>query len=223
MPKTEGKTKKRNFTDCEVEVLVDEVEQRRAVLFGGHSTGVTNAKKTCEWQHVADAVNSVASQGRTMAEVKEKRSNIKVDAKKRIAAHRQSVRAAGGGKGEPELTPLDRKLAGILGETLLSGVEREEEGDTDAGPHEPAQDSVAGCASEASSVSAAAAEVPRTSTASDACASMPKPATSARVLTDSVLQVQREHVDAVREIARELKEINELSALNSSIKEFLKK
>ena len=64
MPKTEGKTKKRNFTDCEVEVLVDEVEQCLTVLFGAHSTGVINAKKTCAWQHVADAVNAVASQGR---------------------------------------------------------------------------------------------------------------------------------------------------------------
>ena len=56
----------------EVDVLVDEVEQRQTVLFGAHSTGVTNAKKTCAWQHVADAVNAVASQGRTMAEVKKK-------------------------------------------------------------------------------------------------------------------------------------------------------
>ena len=45
LPKTEGKTKKRNFTDCEVEVLVDEVEQCLTVLFGAHSMGVINAKK----------------------------------------------------------------------------------------------------------------------------------------------------------------------------------
>ena len=139
--KIAGKTKKRNFTECEVEVLVNEVEQPRNVLFGAHSTGVTNCKKACAWQHVADAVNVVASQGCTMAEIKKKWSDIKVDAKKRIAAHRQSIRAMGRGEGEPDLTPMDQKLAGIIGEPLLSGVVPEEEGDTDAGPHGPAEDS----------------------------------------------------------------------------------
>ncbi len=51
------RAKKRNFTQCEVEVLIDEVEQRKSVLFGGHGTGITNAKKAAEWQRVADAVN----------------------------------------------------------------------------------------------------------------------------------------------------------------------
>ncbi|XP_062386939.1 t-SNARE domain-containing protein 1-like [Sardina pilchardus] len=223
MAKSDRNTKKRNFTDCEVEVLVNEVEQRQRVLFGGHSSGITNAKKTCEWEHVAHAVNAAASQGRTIAEIKKKWSDIKVDAKKRIAAHRQSVRATGGGKGQPELTQLDEKLAGIIGETLLSGIVREEEGDTDVGPHETAEDSVAGCSSEAN-VAAAAAEVPSPSTASDPPAATPRPATSARVLTDAVLQVQREHVEAIREVARELREIkNELSELNANIKEFVQK
>ena len=75
MPKAEIKAKKRNFTQCEVKVLVGEVEKRTAVLFGGHSVGsdwVTNAKKALEWQHVADNVNAVASEGRSVAELKTK-------------------------------------------------------------------------------------------------------------------------------------------------------
>ena len=50
MAKKDRKTKKRNFTDCEVEVLVNEVEQRQRVLFGGHSLGITNAKKKNIWE-----------------------------------------------------------------------------------------------------------------------------------------------------------------------------
>jgi len=50
------------------------------MLFGGHSVGITNAKKALEWQKVADAVNAVASQPRTVAEIKK----IKVEAKKRL-------------------------------------------------------------------------------------------------------------------------------------------
>ena len=70
MPKAERKAKQRSFTQCEVEVLVGMVEKRKAVLFGGHS--VTNAKKALEWQHVADNVNDVASEGWSVAEVKKK-------------------------------------------------------------------------------------------------------------------------------------------------------
>ncbi len=40
------------------------------MLFGGHSVGITNAKKALEWQMVADAVNAVASQPRTVTEIK---------------------------------------------------------------------------------------------------------------------------------------------------------
>ena len=72
---TERKTT-RNFTQCKLEVLVGEVEMRTAVLFGGHSVGVTSAKKALEWHHVAENVNAVASQGRTVAQVKKKSGQI---------------------------------------------------------------------------------------------------------------------------------------------------
>jgi len=62
-----GNKKKCNFTQCEVEVIVGKVEKRRKILFGGHSVGITNAKKALEWQKVADAVNAVASQPRVEA------------------------------------------------------------------------------------------------------------------------------------------------------------
>lgn len=42
----------------------------------------------------------------------------KVEAKRRIAL--QSVCATGGGKGTPELNPLDERLAGIIWAHLLS-------------------------------------------------------------------------------------------------------
>ncbi|XP_063072725.1 nuclear apoptosis-inducing factor 1-like [Engraulis encrasicolus] len=207
-----AKTKKRNFTDCEVEVLIDEVTDRRQTLFGGQSSGVTNSKKAYEWQHVTDAVNAVASQGRTMAEIKKKWSDMKVEAKKSISAHRQSVTATGGGEAGPELSEQDAKIAGVIGEKLLSGVVTEQEGDTDAAPQETVPDDACGEAGASSWSVPAQASGPS-----------PKPA-SGRVLTDAVLQVQRDHVEAVREVASELKDIKkELFILNENIKEFMKK
>ncbi len=64
MANSEKKAKKRNFTQCETEVLVGEVEARKNT-FGGHSVGITNAKKTrvaacdggSEWCQLRRSVN----------------------------------------------------------------------------------------------------------------------------------------------------------------------
>ncbi len=68
--------------------------------------------------------------------MKKKWSDFKVDAKNRITLHRKNVCATGGGRGEPELTPLDEKMTGIIGESLLNGVVTEAEGDSDVGPQD---------------------------------------------------------------------------------------
>ena len=62
--------------------------------------------------------------------------DIKVEAKKRLASHRQTVCAIGWETGQPELTLQDENLARIIGESLLNGVVKGVEGDTDAGPQE---------------------------------------------------------------------------------------
>ena len=85
------------------------------------------------WQ----TIYAVASEGRSVAEVKKKWSDVKVEAKKRLASHRQSVCATGGRMGQPKLTPLDEQLVGIIGKSLLSDVVMEVEGDTGAGPIYP--------------------------------------------------------------------------------------
>ncbi len=57
------KQKTKLNTQCEVEVLVGEVENRKEMFFGGLNMGITNAEKAAEWRLVADAVNAVASDG----------------------------------------------------------------------------------------------------------------------------------------------------------------
>lgn len=105
------KSKKKNFSDCEIEVLLAEVERRRRVLFNGVSMGVSNRRKRMEWHRVCVAVNNVSSDHRSPGEVKKKWFDIKVQAKKRISAHRQSVGAAGWSS---PLSPLDERVAFIM-------------------------------------------------------------------------------------------------------------
>ena len=97
-----------------MEVLVGEVDKRNAVLFGGHSVGVINAKKALEWQHVADNVNAVASEGQSVAEVK-KKSDIKVEAKKCLASHRQSAVPRAGERASQNSPPWIKNWRGSSG------------------------------------------------------------------------------------------------------------
>lgn len=131
MEEQKRKAKKRNFTDCEMEVLLSEVEGRKKVLFGGLSAGISNKRNILEWEQVTEAVNAVTSVPRTVQETKKKRSDLKVVVKKRICAHRRSVVTTGGGQGITDLSAFDARVGAIIGETGLSGVLPEFQGDTD--------------------------------------------------------------------------------------------
>uniref|UniRef100_A0A8C5C235 Myb/SANT-like DNA-binding domain-containing protein n=1 Tax=Gadus morhua TaxID=8049 RepID=A0A8C5C235_GADMO len=123
--------KKRNFTESELEILLHEVEMRKHMLFGTLSTGTNAKQKRSEWERVCEAVNAVGSQQRTHSEIKKKWSDLKVEVKRRVSAHRRSVTATGGGTGVGELSPFDLRVAALIGDTALTGVVGAHEGDTD--------------------------------------------------------------------------------------------
>lgn len=60
-----------------------------------------------------------------MPGIKKKWSGLKVEAKKRIASHCQSVTVTGGGNSTPELTLLDTKTATVLGQASVTGKGKE--------------------------------------------------------------------------------------------------
>lgn len=81
--------------------------------------------------------------------------------------------------------------------------------------------SVAGCSSRASGYDAAA-EQPSGPSVSTARGS--QPSSSGRVLTDAVLEMQREVINSIREVAKELGEIKTvLTEINCTMREFLNK
>ena len=80
--------KKKNFTETELEEVLSKVEARKNVLFGTLSSGIRSQRKKTGWESVCQAVNAVGSENRTQAEVKKKWSDIKVNVKRRLAAHR---------------------------------------------------------------------------------------------------------------------------------------
>ncbi len=89
---SEKEAKKRNFTQCETEVLVGEVETRKNILF------------------------AASSEGRVLSEIQEKWSDIKVKAKRCIVLVPRA-RARGHWS-----STLLMRFAAIIGESLLSWV-----------------------------------------------------------------------------------------------------
>ena len=52
---SEHKAKDIHFTDCEIEILVGEIEARKQLLFGIHGAGHTNKMTFVEWEHVEES------------------------------------------------------------------------------------------------------------------------------------------------------------------------
>lgn len=114
--------RKKNFSEAEIEIILSEVELKKHILFSSISSGVTGTGKSKAWKEVTDAVNVVSAVPRTMPEVKRKWFDIKMEAKKRICAHRKNISATGGGGSLSKLSNTDERIAGIIGESALSGI-----------------------------------------------------------------------------------------------------
>ncbi len=69
---------KKNFTESEIEVLLAEVEVRAGTLFGSLSSGLSHKTKCVAWQCIAQAVNEVGGQQRSLKDVKKKKNEIAV-------------------------------------------------------------------------------------------------------------------------------------------------
>ena len=85
-----------NWSGAEIEALLGQVEQRRAVIFCSVSGGLTGHQKDEAWARTTEAVNAASSVGRTAAEVKKKWTDLKSDSKKRVAKHRRETQATRG-------------------------------------------------------------------------------------------------------------------------------
>jgi hypothetical protein len=84
MSKTETeRARKENFTSDEVEVLIQGVSKRTAIVNGkfGNGVGVTNESKNAAWESIAREVSAASGISRTADDVKRKwiRRNSKSD------------------------------------------------------------------------------------------------------------------------------------------------
>ncbi len=104
---------------AEIDQLLSEVEQRKSIIFSSVSSGVRGPEKNKEWEKITAAVNSVSSVPRTIAEIKKKWFDMKLDSKKRLSNLKRSMTATGGGQQDTEVRRIDERIRGIIGNVAL--------------------------------------------------------------------------------------------------------
>ena len=114
--------------NARLEVLISEEEARNYILFGSLSSGISTKTKKLAWEKVAKSVNEVGAESRTVADIKKKWLDIKVDVKRKVSAHRRSVGQTGSGAGVGELVPFEQRAAAVMGIGSFLGRSRQPKG-----------------------------------------------------------------------------------------------
>ncbi|XP_033759085.1 myb/SANT-like DNA-binding domain-containing protein 4 [Pecten maximus] len=121
---TTKRARKPNFTQPELEILVDEVSKNRNILMGKFSDTVTNEKKKKIWGHITVKINSSSHSSREVDDVKKKwqdwSSIVKGKASK---LQRERKKTGGGEQTEPSLSALEEKVLSVIGVTAVEGLD----------------------------------------------------------------------------------------------------
>ncbi|XP_030071135.1 myosin-binding protein C, slow-type isoform X3 [Microcaecilia unicolor] len=110
-----NKQKKPDFTEKELDVLVENVTQFGPQLCGALSAKTTKAEKNKIWADIQAKVNAVGGNNRSVAEVKKKWLELKKQTKDKLGDHEGKEPGAGdAGSTTPDLTPLEKRVEDML-------------------------------------------------------------------------------------------------------------
>ncbi|XP_062595306.1 myb/SANT-like DNA-binding domain-containing protein 4 [Saccostrea cucullata] len=119
-----SKKRNPNFSSAEIQVLLDEVERNKEVIFCKLSNIVTNAAKKRAWESICEKINSCnsSSHTRTVEEIRKKWSSYTSDAKKKASQQRRESAKTGGGPPPIELDALQDRVVGIIENLPIDGI-----------------------------------------------------------------------------------------------------
>ncbi|XP_074871441.1 nuclear apoptosis-inducing factor 1 [Carettochelys insculpta] len=131
-----AKKRKTNFSEREVEIIVEELERGKHLLINHFNAGVPLATKAAAWHNILRRVNAVATCQRELPEVKKKWSDLKTEVRRKVAQVRAAMEGGGigqDGAGEGQdgedptgaaatpviLTPMQQRICNLLGEATI--------------------------------------------------------------------------------------------------------
>ncbi|XP_010903204.1 nuclear apoptosis-inducing factor 1 [Esox lucius] len=126
-----AKKRKMNFSEREVEIIVEEIEKQKHTLVNHFNAGVTHIAKNNAWMEILKKVNAVTTCPRELAEVKKKWSDMKTEVRRKVAQARAAIEetTADCTPVHVILTAMQQRICNLLGEATIISLPA---GDPDA-------------------------------------------------------------------------------------------
>ncbi|XP_060564400.1 myb/SANT-like DNA-binding domain-containing protein 4 [Ruditapes philippinarum] len=117
----ESKRKPRYSID-ELQILAQEVNTHKNILFGKFSDVLSMEKKQKAWAEITRCINAVSQTVRTVDDIRKKWNDWSSVTKGKAAKRRQSLNKTGSGQPDTKpLTELEELVVSIIGETAVGG------------------------------------------------------------------------------------------------------
>lgn len=126
-----AKKRKMNFSEREVEILVEEIEKQKHTIVNHFNAGVTHMAKNKAWGDILKKVNAVTTCPRELHEVKKKWSDMKTEVRRKVAQARAAIEgtAADSAAVPVILSAMQQRICNLLGEATIISLPA---GDPDA-------------------------------------------------------------------------------------------
>ncbi|XP_041825510.1 nuclear apoptosis-inducing factor 1 isoform X1 [Melanotaenia boesemani] len=126
-----AKKRKMNFSEREVEIIVEEIEKQKHTLVNHFNAGVTHMAKNNAWVDILKKVNAVTTCPRELPEVKKKWSDMKTEVRRKVAQARAAIEGTSTDCTPVPviLTAMQQRICNLLGEATIISLPA---GDSDA-------------------------------------------------------------------------------------------
>uniref|UniRef100_A0A1A8QQ39 Nuclear apoptosis inducing factor 1 n=2 Tax=Nothobranchius rachovii TaxID=451742 RepID=A0A1A8QQ39_9TELE len=116
-----AKKRKMNFSEREVEIIVEEIEKQKHTLVSHFNAGVTHMAKNNAWMDTLKKVNAVTTCPRELPEIKKKWSDMKTEVRRKVAQARAAIEgtAADCTPVPVILTAMQQRICNLLGEATI--------------------------------------------------------------------------------------------------------
>ncbi|XP_023816268.1 nuclear apoptosis-inducing factor 1 [Oryzias latipes] len=126
-----AKKRKMNFSEREVEIIVEEIEKQKHTLVNHFNAGVTHMAKNNAWVDILRKVNAVTTCPRELPEVKKKWSDMKTEVRRKVAQARAAIEGTSADCATVPviLSAMQQRICNLLGEATIISLPA---GDSDA-------------------------------------------------------------------------------------------
>ncbi|XP_037341534.2 nuclear apoptosis-inducing factor 1 [Pungitius pungitius] len=116
-----AKKRKMNFSEREVEIIVEEIEKQKHTLVNHFNAGVTHMAKNNAWVDILRKVNAVTTCPRELPEVKKKWSDMKTEVRRKVAQARAAIEGTSADCTPVPviLTAMQQRICNLLGEATI--------------------------------------------------------------------------------------------------------